>query len=276
MPKLNKNKNNDYYENPKENCIETSEGICECLYDNLVDKINKKTKIIDIGCANGNLSRRFFENDFKVTGIDLGNHKKQFKGNFIQKDFFKIQKKQKEGDYLILCNPVWNNPKKLIHLSEKDMSEIIKIEIIDKSSNIENMLKLKDTRENLISRMDKLGYSGDEIEGKIGLKYKYNGMNYFPEMFIKHIFELFGDNCKVVFLTIQGFLMNNGINSKRYKWLRDGNFKLTSVLETPKDSFKYFKDQGVDMWNHVLFFNVLGLDPVWFMEDKYLEKLKSE
>lgn len=275
MPKLNKNKNNNYIDNPKENCITTPPGICECLYDNLIEKITKKTKIIDIGCSNGNLSRRFFENGYKVTGIDSGDYKDQFKGNFVQKDFFKIQKKRKEDDYLILCNPVWNNPKKLINLTEKDLSEKIKIKITDKSSNIESKLKLEDVREDLISRMDNLGFSGDEIEKELGIRYKYNDLYYFPEMFMRHIFELFGENCKVVLLTIQGFLMNNGINSKRYKWLRDGKFEITSVLEVPKDSFKYFEDQKVDIWNHILFFNIEGLKRVWFLEEKYLEKLKK-
>lgn len=268
MPKLNKNKNNDYISNPKENCIETPKGICDCLFDNLKNKINRDTEIIDIGCSRGNLSRRFYEYGYDVTGIDSENYKKEFSGKFIHKDFFTMGEDFGKKDKLILCNPVWNNPKKLSNLTKEDLKETIKINISFKEVG-ENIV-WKDTRKKLISKMDRLGFSGDDIEKYIGKKYKWNDMTYFPEMFMKHIFEVFGENTKVVLLTIYGFLMNNGINSKRYKWLRDSNFKLSSVLEVPKDSFK---DQGVDIWNHILFFNIDGLQPIWFLEDKYLDNL---
>lgn len=268
MPKLNANKNNNYFEKPKENCIETPEGICECIYDNLINIISKDTKIFDLGCARGNLSRRFYNAGFDVTGVDIYDFSKEFQGKFFKKDFFKFKSGNKSYQRtLVLCNPPWNNPKKLLNLKENDWNEVISINVnfLNKKTN------LKGTRKELKNVLEG-NFSEEEIEKVIGKKYEYAGMKYFPEMFMKHIFDIFGEECKVVLLTIYGFLMNNGINSKRYKWLRDNKFKLTSVLEMPKDTFK---DQDIDIWNHILFFNISKLQPIWFLEDKYLNKLRN-
>ncbi len=253
MPKLNANKNNNYIENPKESIIETPDPICELLFDTLKNKIDKKTKIIDIGCKTGNLSRRFYENEWEVFGIDIDDYSKEFKGKFIQRDFFKINEdddiyQDNNTDFLILCNPPWNNPKKTNRLNDDEMEKAISDYFI------------------CYNKWDQ-----DLFDKNFGLKYKWNNLDYYPEMFMKKIFEVFGDKVKVVLLTIYGFLMNNGINSKRYQWLRDSKFNITSILEIPKDAFM---DQGVNIWNHILFFNINDLKPVWFMPEEYLEKLR--
>lgn len=99
---------------------------------------------------------------------------------------------------------------------------------------------------------------------------RFGKRKYLPEMFLRKIFTLFGENVSVILLTSYTLLMNQSIRSERWRWIRDSHFKITSILQTPLDIFP-----NVKMWNHVLFFNDIGvkLENLWFIPEKYFIKM---
>jgi len=134
-PGLNKTKNNDYINNPKNSCIKTPRSFGEFLYNNIKlwtpDQIvSNKLTVLDIGCAEGNLSWKFSEDGrFNIYGVDVDDYSKEFNGEFFQKDFLEgyDEKFCNLKPDLIFCNPTWNNPKKLygkVYLPELFLKKI--------------------------------------------------------------------------------------------------------------------------------------------------------
>lgn len=250
---LNNNGENNYRENQKKTIVETPNKVCEFLFKKL--NLSKDTTIIDVGCSSGNLSKPFYNAGHRVVGIDV-NPSPSFKGEFIQSDFFKLNQLpvEKNEKIFVLCNPPWNNPKRISNI--KDMNSIKKIEVKGKI--------IKDSKKNIVDYLVSSGFSSEKIDLIVGEKYKHDGMNYYPEMFMRKIFDLLGDNVSVMLLTIYGFLMNNRKTSKRYAWLRDSIFKITSICEIPLNLFQH---AGVQVFSHIVFFNTKNLPPVWFLSE---------
>lgn len=95
---------------------------------------------------------------------------------------------------------------------------------------------------------------------------------YLPEVFLKQIFRIFGEDIPLVFLTSYTLLMNmsilkSGNVSERYKFLNLIQHHISGVLEQPLNSFS-----GVKLWNHSIFFNIDGLNPVMFIPEDFIMK----
>jgi type I restriction enzyme M protein len=91
------------------------------------------------------------------------------------------------------------------------------------------------------------------------------GKRLYPEVFLEHVFELFGKDISVVLFVPMGFRLNQRRKSKRWRWLRDCEAKITSIISLPLDIF-----EGVEFHNEVLIFNVSGLEPHYFLPETYL------
>ena len=87
-----------------------------------------------------------------------------------------------------------------------------------------------------------------------------------PQVFLEHIFELFGETVPVVLFSPFGLLLNQRKTSTRWRWLRDCGTKITSIISLPLDVFP-----GVQFHNLIVIFNITGLEPHYFLLDKYLE-----
>lgn len=91
------------------------------------------------------------------------------------------------------------------------------------------------------------------------------GKRLYPEVFLEHIFELFGESIPTVLFVPMGFRLNQRQKSKRWRWLRDCGAKITSIVSLPLDIF-----EGVEFHNEVLIYNVGGLEPHYFLPEEYL------
>jgi len=78
----------------------------------------------------------------------------------------------------------------------------------------------------------------------------------FPHLFLKTIFDKFGEDMPVVMITGDNFLNNNSLNSKRLKYISDGSFKITSITTLPLNVF-----EGIKFNAQVLYFNMDKLQP---------------
>ncbi len=92
-----------------------------------------------------------------------------------------------------------------------------------------------------------------------------SGRKLYPEVFLRHIFDLFGSTQPVVLFVPMGFMLNQRKKSKRWRWLRDCGARITSIVSLPLDIF-----EGVEFHAEIVIFNVDGLDPHYFLPEKYL------
>ena len=95
------------------------------------------------------------------------------------------------------------------------------------------------------------------------------GRKLYPEVFLRQIHKLFGNEIPVVMIAPMGLLLNQRLKSARWRYLRD-NWELSSILSLSIDTFK--KDDGSPVLFHaeVLFFNFLGLKPHYFLPESIL------
>ena len=91
------------------------------------------------------------------------------------------------------------------------------------------------------------------------------GKQLYPEVFLRHTFELFGETIPVALFTPMGFRLNQRRKSVRWRWLRDSRAKLTSVIALPLDTFP-----GVEFHAEILIFNVTGVRPHYFLPESAL------
>ena len=135
------------------------------------------------------------------------------------------------------------------------------------------------------------------------------GKRLLPELFLKHIFKVFGNKAKVIMFAPMGLLKNQSLQSPRWKWVRDCEAKITSELEVPIDAYipegnraKFNKQsrvvekdyKGKEMTEElaaekkrriaelkieygivlvhssILFFNIQGLPAKLFIEEEYI------
>jgi len=91
------------------------------------------------------------------------------------------------------------------------------------------------------------------------------GKRLYPEVFLAHTFRLFGDITPVVLFTPMGFRLNQRRKSTRWRWLRDTQAKLSSIIALPLDTFP-----GVEFHAEILVFNVKGVCPHYFLPETAL------
>jgi type I restriction enzyme M protein len=87
----------------------------------------------------------------------------------------------------------------------------------------------------------------------------------YPEVFLKHIFGLFGPKMPTVMFAPMGFLKNQRKRSVRWRWLRDCGAQITSILSLPLDIFP-----RVEFHNEIVMFNVTGVQPHFFLPEEAL------
>jgi hypothetical protein len=91
------------------------------------------------------------------------------------------------------------------------------------------------------------------------------GKRLYPEVFLEHIFKLFGQQIPVALFVPMGFRLNQRLKSKRFRWLRDCGSKITSIISLPLDVF-----DGVEFHSEILVFNVARLDAHYFLPEEAL------
>lgn len=100
-------------------------------------------------------------------------------------------------------------------------------------------------------------------KNKAWLKRNKLGNALLPELFLDHVFKLWGPRTKVVMITPMGFRLNQHQSSTRWQKYRNSKARITSIMSLPRDVF-----EGVDFHCEVLFWNMRGLKPhYWFGED---------
>jgi hypothetical protein len=91
------------------------------------------------------------------------------------------------------------------------------------------------------------------------------GKRLYPEVFLAHTFELFGETIPVVLFTPMGFRLNQRRKSTRWRWLRDTQATLSSIVALPLDTFP-----GVEFHAEILIFNVKDIRPHYFLPESAL------
>jgi hypothetical protein len=91
------------------------------------------------------------------------------------------------------------------------------------------------------------------------------GKQLYPEVFLRHAFKLFGETIPVVLFTPMGFRLNQRRKSARWRWLRDTQAKLSSIIALPLDTFP-----SVEFHAEILIFNVKGIHPHYFLPENAL------
>jgi len=88
---------------------------------------------------------------------------------------------------------------------------------------------------------------------------------FYPEIFLRKITELFGTNIPVVLFTPMGLRLNQKKTSSRWQWARDYGPRITSIVSLPLDVFP-----DVKFHSEVLLFNVPNVQPHYWLEERYM------
>jgi type I restriction enzyme M protein len=96
------------------------------------------------------------------------------------------------------------------------------------------------------------------------------GRQLYPEVFLRHIQELFGCHIPVVMIVPMGMRLNQRAKSSRWRYMRD-TWRITSVVSLPIDTFRKADGSPVLFHAEVLFFNLEGLNPHYFLPDGVLK-----
>ena len=91
------------------------------------------------------------------------------------------------------------------------------------------------------------------------------GKRLYPEVFLEHIFALFGVKVPVVLFAPMGCRLNQRRKSKRWRWLRDCGASITSIVSLPLDTF-----EGVEFHAEILIFNVPNIAAHYFLPETSL------
>lgn len=92
------------------------------------------------------------------------------------------------------------------------------------------------------------------------------GKQLYPEVFLNHIFELWGPRIPTVMFTPMGFRLNQRRKSARWRWLRDSRARLKSIVALPLDVFP-----NVEFHAEILIFNVTRIKPHYFLSEEALQ-----
>jgi type I restriction enzyme M protein len=91
------------------------------------------------------------------------------------------------------------------------------------------------------------------------------GKQLYPEVFLAHIFKLFGPTIATVLFAPMGFRLNQRRKSKRWRSLRDCGAEITSIVSLPLNIF-----DDVEFHNEILIYNVDGIKPHYFLPEEAL------
>jgi type I restriction enzyme M protein len=91
------------------------------------------------------------------------------------------------------------------------------------------------------------------------------GKQLYPEVFLRHIFHLWGPKMPTVMFVPMGLRLNQRCKSTRFRWLRDCGTRITSIVSLPLDIFP-----GVEFHAEILIFNVDGIQPHYFLPEEAL------
>lgn len=93
----------------------------------------------------------------------------------------------------------------------------------------------------------------------------------YPHLFLKTMFDNYGEDIPLVMITGDNFLNNNNIKSDRLKYISDGNFEVTSIITLPINIFP-----NVKFNTQILFFNMPKLKPHYIFDASkpYIEAAK--
>ena len=92
-----------------------------------------------------------------------------------------------------------------------------------------------------------------------------DGKQLYPEVFLRHIFKLFGETMPVALFAPMGMRLNQRKKSTRWRWLRDSKAQLTSIISLPLDVFP-----SVEFHAEILVFNVKDMNPHYFLPEEAL------
>ena len=80
------------------------------------------------------------------------------------------------------------------------------------------------------------------------------------ERFLRKIIGVCGETVQIVLFCPMGFRLNQRKTSARWRWLRDSNLKISSILSLPLDIF-----ENVAFHSEILFFNSPHLQTHYFL-----------
>lgn len=92
------------------------------------------------------------------------------------------------------------------------------------------------------------------------------GKQLYPEVFLRHIFDLWGPKTPTVMFVPMGMRLNQRRKSARFRWLRDCGAEITSIVSLPLDAFS-----NVEFHAEILIFNVSGVRPHFFLPEEALQ-----
>lgn len=84
----------------------------------------------------------------------------------------------------------------------------------------------------------------------------------YPEIFLEHVFELWGERTPVAMFVPAGFRNNQRRVSKRFRRLRDNKSQITSIISLLLDTFP-----GVNFPMEIIIWNVGGIAPHFFLPE---------
>lgn len=88
------------------------------------------------------------------------------------------------------------------------------------------------------------------------------GRKLYSEVFLRQIISLFGRKIPIVVFGPMGVRLNQKINSKRWRWIRD-NLNITSIISLPLNVFG-----KVSFHSEILIFNLPKLKPHYWLDIK--------
>lgn len=81
----------------------------------------------------------------------------------------------------------------------------------------------------------------------------------YPEVFLRQIVKIYGNKIPICMIIPSGLLLNQKINSKRWKWINQ-NLEITGIMTLPLDIFN-----GVLFHTNIVFFNIPNIKPHYFL-----------
>lgn len=233
---INVGKNN-YYNKPKENCIETPNTLSRFIFNLYTESNGIAKNIWDIGCGKGSLSFPFNKRVSSCIGVDINIWYKDFyPGKFIPCDFIAQSEEllnkfaTKNPPDIILCNPPFNY------------------------------------KEGVVPEEVKLYWRGNGFKER----------PLYPHVFLHKIFKVFGENAKVILFVPMGFLRNqrvlkSGRYSERYTWLLNTKARITGILTVPMNIF-----DKVIVHSDILFWNIPRIKPHYIYKNNINEDINEK
>jgi type I restriction enzyme M protein len=223
-------KRNKYYQNPKDSSVMTPKGVADFLYlltYHLFVNVDDFI-VLDPCCGSGNLLAPF-KHKTETIGIDLESQQFEVPPDlFVKHNFLDIEK-----------------GKVYPAIGEESDYDLI----LDKPG-----LVLCNPPFNTYE------------DNRTWMKEHNLGKALLPEVFADKIFELYGDDVRLILFVPMGMRLNQRTFSKRWRKMRDKYPDISSIISLPLNIFP-----NVEFHNEILIFNIDGLKPHYFLPEMYLE-----